>query len=163
MAAYPMAAFSYPSPSALPMQFQQPYLTAVPMACKFVVVGRACEESWSLVCPSSTDLPSPDVVAAQGALVSVGSSYVTYIDKKGQVRLWQEEKNEQRRSVSHACLIAREFAAVCVPSIICSVYLFSSKYNETYVNTSRHDVLEPSLSDCMLHDARGSISSWSGH
>jgi hypothetical protein len=36
---------------------------------------------------SYTDLPSPDIVAAQGALVSVGSSYVTYIDKKGQVRL----------------------------------------------------------------------------
>lgn len=33
-----------------------------------------------------TDLPSPEIVAAQGALVSVGSSYVTYIDKKGQVR-----------------------------------------------------------------------------
>jgi hypothetical protein len=30
MAAYPMTAFSYPSP--LPVQFQQPYLTAVPMA-----------------------------------------------------------------------------------------------------------------------------------
>jgi hypothetical protein len=35
---------------------------------------------------SSTDIPSPEIVAAQGALVSVGSSYVTYIDKKGQVR-----------------------------------------------------------------------------
>ncbi len=32
------------------------------------------------------DIPSPEIVAAQGALVSVGSSYVTYIDKKGQVR-----------------------------------------------------------------------------
>jgi hypothetical protein len=31
MAAYPLT-FSYPSPSPLPMQFQQPYLTAVPMA-----------------------------------------------------------------------------------------------------------------------------------
>ena len=45
----------------------------------------------TLVCllpiPSYTDLPSPDLVAAQGALVSVGSSYVTYIDKKGQVRV----------------------------------------------------------------------------
>jgi hypothetical protein len=35
---------------------------------------------------SYTDIPSPEIVAAQGALVSVGSSYVTYIDKKGQVR-----------------------------------------------------------------------------
>jgi hypothetical protein len=34
MAAYPLTAFSYPSPSPLPIQFQQPYLTAVPMACK---------------------------------------------------------------------------------------------------------------------------------
>lgn len=34
----------------------------------------------------STDLSSPEIVAAQGGLVSVGSSYVTYIDKKGQVR-----------------------------------------------------------------------------
>ncbi|CAF1685186.1 unnamed protein product, partial [Adineta ricciae] len=64
MAAYPVTAFSYPSPSPLPIQFQQPYLTAVPMAY----------------------IPSPEIVAAQGALVSVGSSYVTYIDKKGQVR-----------------------------------------------------------------------------
>jgi len=32
MAAYPVTAFSYPSPGPLPMQFQQPYLTAVPMA-----------------------------------------------------------------------------------------------------------------------------------
>jgi hypothetical protein len=32
MAAYPVTAFSYPSPSPLPIQFQQPYLTAVPMA-----------------------------------------------------------------------------------------------------------------------------------
>ncbi|UJR15418.1 hypothetical protein I4U23_002364 [Adineta vaga] len=32
MAAYPMTAFSYPSPTPLPIQFQQPYLTAVPMA-----------------------------------------------------------------------------------------------------------------------------------
>jgi hypothetical protein len=31
MAAYPLTAFSYPSPSTLPMQFQQPYLTAMPM------------------------------------------------------------------------------------------------------------------------------------
>jgi hypothetical protein len=31
MAAYPLTAFSYPSPSPLPIQFQQPYLTAVPM------------------------------------------------------------------------------------------------------------------------------------
>ncbi|CAF3210321.1 unnamed protein product [Rotaria socialis] len=31
MAAYPVTAFSYPSASPLPMQFQQPYLTAVPM------------------------------------------------------------------------------------------------------------------------------------
>jgi hypothetical protein len=36
--------------------------------------------------PSCTDLSSPEIVAAQGGLVSVGSSYVTYIDKKGQVR-----------------------------------------------------------------------------
>ncbi|CAF1288697.1 unnamed protein product [Rotaria magnacalcarata] len=63
MAAYPLTAFSYPSPSPLPIQFQQPYLTAVPM----------------------TYMPSPDIAAAQGALVSVGSSYVTYIDKKGQL------------------------------------------------------------------------------
>jgi hypothetical protein len=35
---------------------------------------------------SYTDIPSPEIVAAQGALVAVGSSYVTYIDKKGQVR-----------------------------------------------------------------------------
>jgi hypothetical protein len=35
MAAYPMTTFSYPSASPLPIQFQQPYLTAVPMACKF--------------------------------------------------------------------------------------------------------------------------------
>lgn len=35
----------------------------------------------------STDLSSPELVAAQGGLVSVGSSYVTYIDKKGQVRV----------------------------------------------------------------------------
>lgn len=34
MAAYPVTAFSYPSPSPLPIQFQQPYLTAVPMTCK---------------------------------------------------------------------------------------------------------------------------------
>ncbi len=34
MAAYPLTAFSYPSPSPLPIQFQQPYLTAVPMTCK---------------------------------------------------------------------------------------------------------------------------------
>ncbi len=34
MAAYPVTAFSYPSPSPLPIQFQQQYLTAVPMACK---------------------------------------------------------------------------------------------------------------------------------
>ncbi|CAF1381454.1 unnamed protein product [Adineta steineri] len=32
MAAYPMTAFSYQSPSPLPIQFQQQYLTAVPMA-----------------------------------------------------------------------------------------------------------------------------------
>ncbi|CAF1375034.1 unnamed protein product [Rotaria sp. Silwood1] len=32
MAAYPVTAFSYPSPSPLQMPFQQPYLTAVPMA-----------------------------------------------------------------------------------------------------------------------------------
>ncbi|CAF0779906.1 unnamed protein product [Rotaria sordida] len=31
MAAYPLTAFSYPSPSPLPIQFQQQYLTAVPM------------------------------------------------------------------------------------------------------------------------------------
>ncbi|CAF1240533.1 unnamed protein product [Rotaria magnacalcarata] len=31
MAAYPVTTFSYPSASPLPMQFQQPYLTAVPM------------------------------------------------------------------------------------------------------------------------------------
>jgi hypothetical protein len=31
MAAYPLTAFSYPSPSPLPIQFQQPYLTAVHM------------------------------------------------------------------------------------------------------------------------------------
>jgi hypothetical protein len=36
--------------------------------------------------PSYTDLSSPEIVAAHGGLVSVGSSYVTYIDKKGQVR-----------------------------------------------------------------------------
>jgi hypothetical protein len=36
--------------------------------------------------PSYADLSSPEIVAAQGGLVSVGSSYVTYIDKKGQVR-----------------------------------------------------------------------------
>jgi len=34
MAAYPLTAFSYPSPSQLPIQFQQQYLTAVPMTCK---------------------------------------------------------------------------------------------------------------------------------
>ena len=38
MAAYPLTAFSYPSPSPLPIQFQQPYLTAVPMACKYIVM-----------------------------------------------------------------------------------------------------------------------------
>lgn len=36
MAAYPVAAFSYPSPSQLPtMQFPPPYITAVPMTCKY--------------------------------------------------------------------------------------------------------------------------------
>jgi hypothetical protein len=34
MSAYPVAAFSYPSASSMPMQFQQPYLTAVPMTCE---------------------------------------------------------------------------------------------------------------------------------
>ena len=37
MAAYSLAAFSYPSPSPIPIPFQQPYLTAVPMTCKLVV------------------------------------------------------------------------------------------------------------------------------
>jgi hypothetical protein len=36
MAAYPLTAFSYPSPSQLPIQFQQQYLTAVPMTCKLL-------------------------------------------------------------------------------------------------------------------------------
>jgi len=45
---------------------------------------------------SSTDIPSPEIVAAQGALVAVGSSYVTYIDKKGQVRcLWKFTKKKK--------------------------------------------------------------------
>lgn len=82
MAAYPVTAFSYPSPSPLPIQFQQPYVTAVPMACKlFVRLIFWLRNYWKC-----TDLSSPELVAAQGALVSVGSSYVTYIDKKGQVR-----------------------------------------------------------------------------
>ena len=37
IATYPVTAFSYPSPSPIPIQFQQPYLTAVPMTCKSVV------------------------------------------------------------------------------------------------------------------------------
>lgn len=43
MATYPVTAFSYPSPSPLPIQFQQPYLTAVPMTCKSVV---SISEGW---------------------------------------------------------------------------------------------------------------------
>lgn len=48
MAAYPLAAFSYPSPSPLPtMPFPQPYLTAVPMACKYQrLPRRMCLESF---------------------------------------------------------------------------------------------------------------------
>ncbi len=72
-----------------------------------------------------TDLSSPEVVAAQGALVSVGSSYVTYIDKKGQVRCF---------SFGFACMLNIEnhcFAYVhCFVSI--AIYSAQNQMKSTY-------------------------------
>jgi hypothetical protein len=63
---------------------------------------------------SYTDIPSPEIVAAQGALVSVGSSYVTYIDKKGQVRcLLNEKKTKLLGKIMRACSDINDWFCIC--------------------------------------------------
>lgn len=83
-----------------------------------------------------SDLPSPDVVAAQGALVSVGSSYVTYIDKKGQVR---DENMKTRRIV----WFFFAFLFVILLVFLSFSILFSKQFVEKYVVFVHR---------CMLHD-----------
>ena len=99
--------------------------TTLPNCCSYDLwVARSLCQAWQtcidvvFVClfstRSRTDLPTPDIVAAQGALVSVGSSYVTYIDKRGQVRCWSAGEAPFVDRLMRACSDpAKRFAYVC--------------------------------------------------